>query len=214
MKNLFLLLCSTVSAFVFGYESNEAPAIKEDAVSIVYVGGYGGYGSLNGMYRQFGKTAMYRFSFGVDAYRSSNHALSFEGGIQSGNMAPVKGTEEVIYESGGMIPQIVLKPFIDLLAVYRYTFMDDYLFIAKLGAAYRQLQFVDRTTIKGSLNRLNFEFQIGLGYNLTKHARIVGLYQGIYSESNGNLRLASNADVYMRHIPTQQAGLFGIEYSF
>lgn len=88
-------------------------------------------------------------------------------------------------------------------------------YILKGGIAYRQLQLNDRTsTYNDYLNKINGEFQAGLGVNITKHVMLNAFYQGIYSNNNANVYLDSAGNTPISHIPTQQAGFLGVEYSF
>jgi predicted porin len=117
--------------------------------------------------------------------------------------------------AGGLYPQLVLKPVIDLLATVRYNFISKYDLLFKAGAAYRQMQLTDRTSSKDSLRSVNGELQAGLGYQLTKHTRLVGLYQCIYAHARVKYSLTSTGNyIQLGHIPLQQAGFFGVEYAF
>lgn len=212
----FISLLFTTLSFCNQVNSKE-PTKKHtpDKTPHLYVGGYGGYGVLDGGYSQDGQYAQYRFTIGVDnAFRCGDVAIGAEGGIQSGNTMRIKMNQTLVDLAGGLPPQAILKPFLDFLVVGRWSFFNKFQLLLKGGFAYRQLQFVDRTSPKDSLRKINGELQAGLGYQLTKHTRLVALYQGIYSKSNLGATLNKNTDVLMHHIPTQQAGLFGIEYSF
>jgi hypothetical protein len=213
MKTLLLIPC--LAAFSLFANENEKTQIKhEEKLSRVYVGGYGSYGTIDGAYSTDGEYVQYRFTLGVDAYRCDKWALGFEGGVQSGNSMPIDASTSLINQAGGLQPQATLKPLLDLLATVRWSFVGKWSLLIKGGVAYRQMQWIDRTSSEDSLKKFNGEFQGGFGYQLTKHARLVGLYQGIYSNNNVSCSLDSQLGVKMHHIPTQQAGLFGIEYQF
>lgn len=216
MKYRLFLLAVTALAFSLHADITDPtqdPSISEKT-SRLYVGGYGSYGYIDGMYEKDGQYAQFRFSLGVDAIRLKIFNLGFEAGIQSGNTMRVNMNSALEAAAGGLPPEAVLQPFLDLLLTLRWDLTHNFLFLLKGGAAYRELHFINYTSSKDSLRRVNGELQAGFGYQLTKHARLVALYQGIYSNNSPKLTLSDNSDVYMHHIPTQQAGLLGIEYSF
>jgi hypothetical protein len=209
-KSAFLFCLALTPVF-----SKTTPQAKpEDSVSRVYVGGYGGYGQIDGMYSNNGQYAQYRFTFGVDGYRCPKWVIGFEAGVQSGTLAQASASQADISTAGGLNPEAYLTPLIDALAVIRWNFVKNYSLIMKGGLAYRQLQLTDRYSSKDMIQYVYGEFQGGFGYQLTKHARIVALYQGIFSKNSLGLTLNSNNDFIVNHIPTQQAGLFGVEYHF
>jgi len=117
-----------------------------------------------------------------------------------------------------------LKPLVDLLATVRYQAGPDspYAVILKGGIAYRQLQLNGISSTKDSLSKVNGEFQAGLGYQLTEHAQLTAMYQGIYSSSNAgvqfnstdNLGLMNVGYISVAQIPTQNSGFLGIDYTF
>lgn len=88
-------------------------------------------------------------------------------------------------------------------------------YILKGGIAYRQVQLDDRTSTYGDgLSHVTGELQAGLGMNVTEHVLLNVFYQGIYSNSNASVSLDSSGNTPITHIPTQQAGFLGVEYSF
>lgn len=186
----------------------------EKKISPVYIGGYGGYGTLNGSYLHDGEYAQYRFCLGVDVLHKDIWTFGFESGVQSGNSMPVDMKSTYIVQAGGLQPQAILKPFLDLLVIVRWHIANKWDILLKGGVAYRQMQLTDRTSSQDALRKFNGEFQGGLSYRLTRHTHLVGLYQGIYSASKVGCTLDAQNEVHMHYIPTQQAGLFGIEYHF
>ena len=142
--------------------------------------------------------------------------LGAELGVQSGNTMRLNASQDIIDAAGELPIQSTLKPFVDALITVQYQFHPSRpLFaILKGGIAYRQLQLNDRSSSQDSLSKVNGEFQAGLGFGVTENIRITALYQGIYSTSNPGIALNSVSDVTISHIPTQQAGLLGVEYCF
>ncbi len=181
-----------------------------------YVGAFGGYGTVDGAHEQDGNVAEARLAFGIHAKQYKNIFFGAELGIQSGNTMRLHAPAEVIDIAGGLPIQSTLKPFIDGLVTAKYQFRPTFpLFaIVKGGIAYRQLVLENRNSSKDSLNKVNGEFQGGFGYNLTNHLLLTFLYQGIYSQKNAGIHLNSAGDFTISHIPTQQAGFLGMEYSF
>ncbi|MCX6989653.1 MAG: hypothetical protein NTX49_01090 [Chlamydiae bacterium] len=212
MKRLLLCGIASLAFSLHADQTQDHPTT--DKVSRVYVGGYGGYGSIDGMVKKDGQYAQFRLALGVDAYTYKTLTVGLEGAVQSGKTMRVNMSATQQALTGDLPPQAILSPFIDLLAVARWNFVSKWHLLVKGGIAYRELQFTDRTSSHDSLRRINGELQAGIGYQLTKHARLVGLYQGIYSESSLGITLSANDDVLMHHIPMQQAGLLGVEFSF
>lgn len=189
----------------------------------IYAGGYGGYGQVMGAYGNDGNFAQGRFALGVQGLTFHSLFLGLEGAVQSGNSMPLSVNTDTIAVAGGLQPQVILKPFVDLLATVEGPLLSLYPvnYVLKGGIAYRQMQFTDRTSFGGNLsqggdvlNRVNGEFQAGLGYTFTDHARITAFYQGIYANSNAKVRLNTAGDLVLQQLPTQQAGFLGFEYRF
>jgi len=181
-----------------------------------YVGAFGGYGTVDGAYHQDGNVTQGRLTLGLHAKNYNKLTLGAELGVQSGNTMRLNESQDIINATGGLPAQSTLKPFVDALITVQYKFHPNRPLFAVLkgGIAYRQLQLEDRTSSQDSLNKVNGEFQAGLGVNVTENVRITALYQGIYSTSNTGIGLNSVGDVTLSQIPTQQAGLFGVEYCF
>lgn len=180
-----------------------------------YVGAQGGYGTMSGGYKQDGNSALGRLSFGVHAKEYKNVLFGAEVGVQSGNDLRLAASSSVIDASGGLPVQATSKPFIDLLATIKMDVPNKPIFVLlKGGVAFRQLQLEGRTSSSDSLSKANGEFQGGLGWQMTKNVAFLAMYQGIYSTNNAGVRLNSVSDTTISNIPTQQAGLLGIEYTF
>lgn len=206
MKSLLLsLLCFSVAAFAA--EKTPPPP------SCVYIGAAGGYGLVSGMRGSDGQTPQGRFAIGADAYTYKRFTFGFEGAVQSGNTMRLEMSQAVIDAAGGLPIQTTLKPLLDFLVTTRWKLDCDFSLLLKGGIAYRNLQFNDRTSSEDSLHRINGELQAGIGYQLTKRARITAFYQFIYSGENADVTLAPNNDVLLGQIPTQQGAFVGVEWA-
>ncbi len=203
-----------MSAFA-ALQYKEAAPIQEWR-PLLHVGAYGGYGVVNGAYKNDGQTAQARLTLGISAFTYKNLLIGAELGIQSGNTMRLKASSAIISASGDLPIQSTLKPLLDLLITLKTQLVADRpLFgIAKGGIAYRQLQLNDRTSSSDSLQKINGELQIGLGYNLTQQLMLTAFYQGIYANGSAGVSIdASGDNTYIKHIPTQQAGFLGLEYA-
>ncbi|WP_392537186.1 hypothetical protein [Legionella sp. 227] len=184
---------------------------------IFYAGGYGGYGTVSGGYKNDGNVAQGRFTLGVNAKEYRQWILGGEVGIQSGNTMRLATSSSVLDPATDLLPQAILKPLIDLLFTVKGQIQPDkpLYYILKGGIAYRQLQLEDRTSTYGDgLSKLAGEFQAGVGMNLTEHVQLNAIYQGIYSNNNAGVYLDIAGNTPIAHIPTQQGGFLGVEYSF
>lgn len=186
---------------------------------LFYVGGYGGYGTVSGGYKNDGNVAQGRFALGVHAKQYRKWMLGGEVGIQSGNTMRLSASSAVVNPVTGLPPQATLKPLLDLLFTVKsqipLNMNKPVYYILKGGIAYRQLQLEDRTSTYGDgLSNVTGELQAGLGMNVTEHVLLNAFYQGIYSNSNAGVSLDSAGNTPISHIPTQQAGFLGVEYSF
>ena len=128
----------------------------------------------------------------------------------------LNASQDIIEATGGLPIQTTLKPFVDALITLQYQFYASRptFAILKGGIAYRQLQLDDRSSAQDNLNKVNGEFQAGLGFGVTQNVSITALYQGIYSASNPGVGINSTGDITVSQIPAQQAGLLGVEYCF
>jgi hypothetical protein len=209
--------CDESSVVAWGRDV-QSPCVEtccKEPLSKWYGGIYGGYGVISGMYKNDGRMAQTRLVLGYNLASFWEHwTLGLELGVQSGAEMRVSGSSALISTAGGLHPQVTLKPFLDLLLAVRWDMGKDFSLFAKGGIAYRELHFKDRNSSKDSIQKVNGEFQAGIGYEISSHARLVAFYQGIYSENHVGLSLSSSGNVRMAHIPTQQAGFLGIEYTF
>lgn len=184
---------------------------------IFYVGGYGGYGTVSGGYKNDGNVAQGRFTLGVHTMQCKKWILGGEMGIQSGNTMRLAARSSVIDPTMDLPPQATLKPLLDLLFTVKGQIQVDkpFYYLLKGGIAYRQLQLEDRTSPYGDgLSKVAGEFQAGVGMNINDHVQLNVFYQGIYSNKNAGVYLDTAGNTPIAHIPTQQGGFLGIEYSF
>lgn len=193
--------------------SKEAP---EHYLLPLTAGASGGYAHINGAYNQDGNTGLARFFLGLQLYQLRSMSLGIETGIQSGNSMRLAGNPLVIEEAGGLPVQASLKPMIDALLTVKGNFNSTLPlgYRLKAGVAYRQLRFENRNSARDTLNKINGELQAGLGYNLTPNLALTAMYQGVYASSRTKLQPDATGDLLLSHIPSQQAGLLGLEYSF
>jgi len=191
--------------------------IHPNSAPLFYVGGYGGYGTVSGGYNNDGNFAQGRFTLGVHAKQYKQWMLGGEIGVQSGNTMRLAANSNVVNPALDLPPQATLKPLVDLLFTVKGQIQPDkpLFYLLKGGIAYRQLQLNDRTSTLGdSLSNVTGELQAGLGIHITEHVLANAFYQGIYSNSNTGVYLDSAGNTPISHIPTQQAGFLGVEYSF
>ncbi len=194
-------------------------------LSPVYMGVYGGYGTIDGEIGQDGNFTQFRLSLGARGpWTYKNTQVGAELGVQWGNTMRLSVSEELSALNSYLPFSVTLKPIIDALITLKYQFQPNSPLdlLLKGGIAYRQMQFNDMTSPKDHLSKVNGEFQAGLSYHLSQHAEITAVYQGIYSSSNAGVRytVSSTSGYYdtgyftLSQIPTQQAGFLGIEYTF
>lgn len=205
-----LSLSLSATAGTMGSKLSPAP------LSPLSVGAYGGYGHVDGDYKHDGNVAMGRLALGLRVKEYNRFAWGVEAGVQSGNTMRLHAASTIIDAAGGLPAQSILKPIIDGLVTVKgqFTPISPFSYLLKGGVAYRTLQFQDRSSSHDTLNKVNGEFQAGIAYNVTDSVVLTGLYQGIYSTHNAGIRLNSVGDLTVSHIPTQQAGFLGIEYTF
>lgn len=186
-----------------------------DRPSIFSVGAYGGYGFVNGAYKQDGQVALARLNLGIKAVEEQNIIFGLEAGVQSGNNMRLNASDDFIAATGGLPIQSTLKPLVDFLITAKMQILNEIpLFVTlKGGVAFRQLVLNDRSSSQDAIKKFNGEVQAGLAYNFTNHLAIASFYQGIYSGNNAGLAINSVGDVTISRIPTQQAGFLGLEYS-
>ena len=215
-KKIFFIGMTWMLYSLTAYAGTMGDTRTPSSVSSLYIGAFGGYGIINGAYKQDGNFAQGMLTLGVRAVEYRHFSFGIEGGVQSGNNLRLYASPAIIETSGGLPIQGTLKPILDFLVTVKRplpTYQPVSL-ILKGGIAYRQLQFADRTSTQDTLSRVNGEFQGGLGYQITDQAMLTAFYQGIYSARNAGININSAEETIMSAIPTQQAGFLGVEYSF
>lgn len=181
-----------------------------------YIGASAGYGVVNNMLSNDGQSPIGRLTLGYKfyCYQWNNYYgnINVELGVQNGKTmrhAPAFNDPTSDLD----LPIVTtLNPVLDLLLGFNLQLspQSNFYGILKVGAAYRQLQFIFGNFINGK-DQFSPEVQLGLGYTLSQHSRITVYYQGIYAD--GNVGYQGNADgqVSVNNIPTQQAGFVGFE---
>lgn len=215
-KKIFFIGLTCMLSSLAANASTMGNALTPSFLSSLYIGAFGGYGVINGAYKQDGNFAQGMLTLGFRAVEFRHFIFGIEGALQSGNTLRLYASPALIEAGGGLPIQANLKPILDFLITVKRplpTYQPVSL-ILKGGIAYRQLQFADRTSTQDTLNRVNGEFQGGLSYQITDHAMLTAFYQGIYSTGNAEININNARDTLMSSIPTQQAGLLGMEYSF
>jgi len=212
-KTLLVLVCLSFTSAVFAHAASNRDHVG--CSPSFYIGAYGGYGDVSGGYKQDGQVAQGRLALGLRAAEYMGVAFGAEAGVQSGNTMRLEANDTLITDAGGLPIQSTLKPLLDILITVKGQLLPNTpLFgILKGGVAYRQLVLNDRSSARDGLRQVSGELQAGLAFNLTHHATLTALYQGIYSGSNAGLALNTVGDVTIGRIPTQQAGFLGFEYS-
>jgi len=213
------LVCLSFALPGFAHSSykgeSSKPIVEATTPAWLSMGAYGGYGNVNGGYKNDGQVTQGRLTLGAHAADYKFLSFGVEAGVQSGNDMRLSARSSVISTAGGLPIQSTLKPLVDLLITVKGQLSTDYplVGILKGGIAYRQLQLNDRSSSQDGLRKVNGELQVGLGYNVTRHAMLTVFYQGIYAGGNAGVSINSVGDVTLTRIPTQQAGFLGLEYS-
>ncbi len=182
--------------------------------NVFYVGAFGGYGTISGASSQDGQFVQGRLAMGA-AKTWDRYLVGAEVGVQSGNTMHLSVSNALVLASGGLQWLATLKPLADILVATKIQIaIQQPIYITlKAGAAYRQLQLDDRHSSNYYVSKVNPEVQAGLSMALTPHAMLTVLYQGIYSKCNVGASLNDAGNATISHIPTQQAGFIGVEYS-
>jgi len=211
-----LILLFTLPVLAKPIPNYKGEIIPCDVPSWLHLGVYGGYGNVSGAYENDGQFTQGRLALSAEGYNFQAFSLGLETGVQWGNDMRFVVPDFFDFSPGGLPVQTTLKPLVDLLVSLKFSFgqSSDFSVFAKGGIAYRQLQFMDRTSDDDTLRKINGELQAGLGYNVTRHAMLTAFYQGIYSGNSANITVDADNNVKLGRIPTQQAGFLGVNYAF
>lgn len=175
----------------------------------------GGYGAFDSAADDTGQTGVLRIALGSLWYLNPTTLLGGELGAQTGNRMEL---DSDILAPFGVDPDdrlpvyLTVKPVVDLLATLRYYIHSPLFIEAKAGAAYIATM-IDNADIS-SESQWRPEIQLGLGWDLTDHGRIMLGYQRIFGSSDLDL---SDVDVLqgsaaLDHVPTWQAVLLTFEF--
>ncbi len=161
-----------------------------------------------------GKTAVGRFAIARNLGAFKTLGYGVEIGIQSGNIARLDIPQSTIDELGGLLPQVTIKPMLDLLATFSWQPTEDSPLsgLIKPGIAYRRLQVNDRTTFN-DLAEVAFELQAGLGMRISDRASLSLNYQGIFARNTTYSINTTNFTGHIAHIQKQNGLLLGLAYS-
>ena len=161
-----------------------------------------------------GQTALGRFA--IARYFGAFKTVRFgaEIGVQNGNTARLNIPQVQIDNLGGLLPQVTIKPMLDILATASWQPVDSVpvFGIIKPGIAYRRMQINDRVTFN-DLSEVAFELQAGLGTHISDRATLSLNYQGVFS---GNTTYTLNTTTFtgnISNIPAQNGLLLSLSYT-
>ena len=160
-----------------------------------------------------GQTALGRFAIARDFGTFKTVRFGAEVGVQSSNTFRPDIPQEDLDIVGGLHPQLVIKPMLDLLATASFQPVESVPVdgIVKLGIAYRRLQINDRVTFN-DLSQVAFEVQAGLGMQVSERANLSLSYQGVF---DGSTSYTINPDTFTGHvsnIPALNGILLSLSY--
>ena len=161
-----------------------------------------------------GQTALGRFAIARDFGAFKTVRFGAEIGVQNGNTARLNIPQETMDSLGGLLPQVTIKPMLDLLATASWQPVErvPVFGIIKPGISYRRLQVNDRITFN-DLSSVAFELQAGIGMHISDRASISLNYQGIF---DGNTTYTVDTTTYtgqISNIPAQNGLLLSLSYT-
>ncbi|MFI4919918.1 MAG: hypothetical protein ACHP65_10230 [Legionellales bacterium] len=161
-----------------------------------------------------GQTAIGRFAIARDFGTFQTVRLGLELGIQNGNTARLAIPQLTIDELGGLLPQVTVKPMLDLLATASWQPLASIpvFGLVKPGIAYRRLQVNDRVTFN-DLSQVAFEIQAGLGAHISDRATLSVSYQGIFDGSTSYTINTTAFTGNISNIPAQNGILLSLSYA-
>lgn len=161
-----------------------------------------------------GQTALERFAIARDLGAFKTVRLGVEIGVQSGNTARLNIPQSTIDSIGGLLPQVTIKPMLDLLAIASWQPMENSpLFgLIKPGIAYRRLQVNDSDSFN-DLSEIAFELQAGLGMHISDRASLSLNYQGIFDNNTTYTVNTTTFTGHISNIPRQNGLLLSLSYT-
>ncbi|MFI4962581.1 MAG: hypothetical protein ACHP6H_01845 [Legionellales bacterium] len=161
-----------------------------------------------------GQTAMGRFAIARDFGAFKRLRFGMELGIQNGNTARLDIPQVTIDAIGGLLPQVTVKPMLDLLATasWQPSARIPVFGLVKPGIAYRRLQVNDRVTFN-DLSQVAFEIQAGLGVHISDRATLSVSYQGIFDGSTSYTINTTAFTGNISNIPAQNGVLLSLSYA-
>ena len=192
-------ICSTANAIVI----NTQPLPWSLEVGL-------GYGRYQNMYHNDGNTVLSRIGVGTELINYNMFHGGLELGVQTGDNARPKVSQNVLNQLGGLQIDSTIKPMLDLLLTARvYPTCYDIFAQIKAGAVWRTWQFT-RTTVN-DVSKVDSELQIGIGYDINRSFRMSLSYQGIFGENGGfNASCPTCATRFWGGIPSENAVILGM----
>jgi hypothetical protein len=161
-----------------------------------------------------GQTALERFAIARDLGAFKTVRFGAEIGVQNGNTARLSIPQATIDDVGGQLPQVTVKPMLDLLASVSCQPVESIPFfgLIKPGIAYRRLQINDRVTFN-DLSEVVFELQAGLGMRISDRASLSINYQGIFDNNTTYTINTTTLTGHISNIPMQNGLLLSLSYT-
>lgn len=176
-----------------------------------YIAFSGGYGRFDNAADDSGETGFQRLALGALWPLTVHSSLGAEIGIQSGNQQTLTTDVSSIFGVNNALPIILMvKPPIDFLAVYRYQFNSPIFIQAKAGIAY--FRTATESTAIPSDDEWNPAMQLGIGYNVSSHVKLVLSYQQYFGQTPKltDVNVAAGTGT-VQNVPTWQAGMLSVE---
>tara|TARA_R110000868_G_scaffold374572_1_gene639072 strand:- start:1078 stop:2133 length:1056 start_codon:yes stop_codon:yes gene_type:complete len=178
----------------------------------------GGYGHYNNAIRTDGTTGIARLALNRTLFRRYGVDFGIEAGIENGVEIRPETSEAVLDALGGTSIKATIKPVLELLPTVtkRFSTYERLSAFGKLGIAYRSMAF-DRDTIPNTSD-FAIDLHVGLMYSMTDTINMSIVYQHVFGGSpdiSSTMQpLPANNQGSVSGIPTMQALLLGINYSF
>ena len=172
-----------------------------------------GHTKFHDVYDKDGNSIAGRIAFGLKPIRLGPIKAGLETGVQNGNRMMLDLPQSTLDRMGKTDIKSTVKLMIDLLAIVDISLSHLFSTFVKGGIVYRSWHF-DRTTVP-SISRLNGELQAGLSAKISRSAKIVAYYQGIFSGNTG-FKFNETEEVdyntaTVNNIPSQHGAFLGVE---